>query len=126
MKKILLVEDSSVQRKMIAKIIQEAGYPNEVLEAEDGNAGIELLSVNYADIALVLCDWNMPNINGLEFIRAAANVEAVKTIPIVMVTTEGTEDKIEEAKGAHPNLAGYVPKPFTPQKLREAIEPLIN
>jgi len=126
MKKILLVEDSAVQRKMIANIISEAGYKNEILEAGDGNVGIDLLSSHYADIALVLCDWNMPNINGLEFIRAAANVPAVKDVPIIMVTTEGTEEKIEEAKEAHPNLAGYVPKPFTPQGLREAIDEIIS
>jgi two-component system, chemotaxis family, chemotaxis protein CheY len=126
MKKIMIVEDSSVQRKMIIKIIQEAGYGNEIIEAEDGNKAIELLSENYGDVAIVLCDWNMPNVSGLDFIRAAANVPAVSDIPIVMVTTEGTEDKINEAKQAHPNLAGYIPKPFTPAKLRDTIETVLG
>ncbi len=126
MKKILIVEDSSVQRKMIIKIIQDAGFENEILESEDGNLAIETLAVHHAEVALILCDWNMPNINGLEFIRAAANVPSVASIPIVMVTTEGTEDKIQEAKEANPNLAGYIPKPFTAQQLRETIEPLLK
>ncbi|MBF0385063.1 MAG: response regulator [Candidatus Omnitrophica bacterium] len=125
MKKIMVVEDSSVQRKIIVKIIQEAGFKNEILEAGDGNIAIDILSEHYSEVGLILCDWNMPNINGLEFIRAAANVPAVKGIPIIMVTTEGTDEKISEAKKAHPNLAGYIPKPFTPQKLREVIDSVI-
>ncbi len=125
MKKILVVDDSGVQRKMIISIIRKAGYENEVLEAGDGNQAIEVLAANYQDVGLVLCDWNMPNMSGLEFIQAVAKVPAVANIPVVMVTTEGTEEKINEAKAANPNLAGYIPKPFTPEKLKETIQSIL-
>lgn len=125
MKKILIVDDSGVQRKMIAQIIQKAGFTNEILEAADGSLGIEVVAGNFQDIGVVLCDWNMPNMSGLEFITAVASVPAVASIPIVMVTTEGTEEKMAEARAANPNLKGYIAKPFTPEQLKAAIEPIL-
>ncbi len=126
MKKILVVDDSGVQRKMIIQIIKKAGFDNEILEAADGNQAIETLAANFQDVGIVLCDWNMPNMSGLEFIEAVAKVPAVASIPIVMVTTEGTDEKIAEAKAANPNLAGYIPKPFTPDQLKETVAPILS
>jgi two-component system, chemotaxis family, chemotaxis protein CheY len=74
----------------------------------------------------VLCDWNMPNMNGLEFVEGVAQVPAVAAVPVVMVTTEGTADKIAQAKAANPNMKGYVIKPFTPEQLKEAIAPILG
>jgi len=126
MKKIMVVDDSGVQRKMIIQIIKKAGYENETLEAADGAIAIETLAANFQDVGIVLCDWNMPNMSGLEFISAVAKVPPVATIPIIMVTTEGTEEKMAEAKAANPNLAGYIAKPFTPEKLKETIDPILS
>ena len=126
MKKILVVDDSGVQRKMIIQIIKKAGFENEILEAADGNQAIETLAANFQDVGVVLCDWNMPNMSGLEFIEAVAKVPAVASIPIVMVTTEGTDEKIAEAKAANPNLAGYIPKPITPVQLKETVTPILS
>jgi len=126
MKKILVVDDSGVQRKMIMQIIKKAGFENELLEAADGSLAIEVLAANFQDVGIVLCDWNMPNMSGLEFIEAIAKVPAVASIPVVMVTTEGTEEKMAEARAANPNLAGYIPKPFTPDLLRETITPILD
>jgi two-component system chemotaxis response regulator CheY len=126
MKKILVVDDSAVQRKMIIQIIQKSGYSNETLEAGDGSEAIKILAQNFKNIGLVLCDWNMPVMNGLEFIMGVAKVPAVAQIPIVMVTTEGTQDKIDQAKAANPNLAGYVAKPFTPDQLKDAIDHILQ
>lgn len=125
MKKILVVDDSGVQRKMIIQIIKKAGFENETLEAADGSLAIETLAANFQDVGIVLCDWNMPNMSGLEFIEAVAKVPAVASIPIVMVTTEGTDEKIAEAKAANPNVQGYIPKPFTPELLKTTIEPIL-
>ncbi len=125
MKKILVVDDSGVQRKMIIQIIAKAGFENETLEAEDGSKAIEVLAGNFQDIGLVLCDWNMPVMSGFEFIEAVAKVPPVAHIPIVMVTTEGTDEKIAEAKAANPSLLGYVSKPFTPERLKETISPIL-
>lgn len=125
MKKILVVDDSGVQRKMIIGIIKKAGFTNETMEAGDGEQAIQILGTNFKDIGMVLCDWNMPKMTGLEFIEGVAKVPPVAKIPIVMVTTEGTEDKIKQAYGVHPNLAGYVAKPFTPDQLKTVITPIL-
>ncbi len=125
MKKILVVDDSGVQRKMIMQIVKKAGFENEILEAADGEAAIQQLGTNFKDVGLVLCDWNMPKMNGLEFVEGVAKVPAVASIPIVMVTTEGTEEKMKAAYTAHSNLAGYVAKPFTPDQLKVVITPIL-
>ncbi len=126
MKKILVIDDSGVQRKMIIQIIKKAGYENPTLEAGDGQQAIEVVAANFQDVGLALCDWNMPVMNGLEFITAIAKVPMVAHIPVVMVTTEGTEEKINQAKSANPKLMGYVIKPFTPDQLKAAIDPIIK
>ena len=63
---------------------------------------------------------------GLEFIGAVAKIELIAKTPIIMVTTEGTEEKIAQAKAANPYLAGYVCKPFTPEQLKSAIAPIFG
>ncbi|MBF0331253.1 MAG: response regulator [Candidatus Omnitrophica bacterium] len=126
MKKILVVDDSSVQRKMIIQILRKAGFTNETMEAGDGLEAIGVLGEHFQDIGVVLCDWNMPNMNGLELIEGVGQVPAVAEVPIVMVTTEGTADKIAQARAANSNLRGYVVKPFTPEQLKEAIAPILN
>lgn len=124
--KILIVDDSAVQRKMIIQIIRKAGFENEILEASDGKEAIQAMGTNYKDIGLVLCDWNMPNLSGVDFLEAVSKVPQVANIPCVMVTAEGTQQKIEEAHKKNPLLAGYVTKPFTPDQLREKIGPILN
>ena len=126
MKKILVVDDSGVQRKMIIQIIRKAGFQHETLEAEDGEKAIEIIGANFQDIGLVLCDWNMPNMSGIEVVGALAKIPPLAHLPVIMVTTEGTEAKINEAKTANPNLAGYVTKPFTPERLKDAISPILE
>jgi len=93
MKKIMVVDDSVVQRKMIIQIIRKAGFTNETLEAGDGEQAIEVMGNNFQDVGLVLCDWNMPKMSGFEFISGVAKIEILASIPIIMVTTEGSEEK---------------------------------
>ena len=124
--KILIVDDSAVQRKMIASIIRKAGFDNEILEASDGKEAIQVIGKNYKDIGLVLCDWNMPNWSGLDVIAGIAKVPQVANVPIIMVTSEGTEASINKAYETNPQLAGYIVKPFTPEQLKEKIEGFLN
>lgn len=124
--KILIVDDSAVQRKMITQIIRKAGYMQDVVEAGDGSQAIDMLGKNFQDIALILCDWNMPNMTGIQFIEAVAKVPQVSKIPCMMVTTEGTEDKIKEAHTKHPNLAGYITKPFSPEQFQQKVEKILK
>jgi len=126
MKKILVVDDSGIQRKMIIQIIRKAGFQNDILEAADGEKAIESIGNNYQDIGLILCDWIMPKMSGIEVVGALAKIPLLAKLPVIMVTTEGTEAKINEAKIANSNLAGYVTKPFTPERLKETISPILN
>lgn len=123
---ILIVDDSMVQRKMIARIIQQAGFDNGVMEAGDGKQAIQILGANYKNIGLILCDWNMPNMSGIEFIEAVAKVPAVAEVPVVMVTSEGTESRIKEANEKNPFLKGYIVKPFTPEQMKEKLEQVLG
>ena len=121
----MVVDDSAVQRKMIAQIIKQAGFDNEILEAANGEQAIHVLGGHFRDVGLILCDWHMPEMNGVEFIEGVAKVPAVADIPIVMVTTAGTEEKLKQAYSVHPNLKGYVVKPFTAEKLKTVIAPFL-
>ncbi len=124
--KILVVDDSGVQRKMIMRTIQEAGFSNPVLEAGNGQEAVQVLGANFKDIGLILCDWNMPVMSGIDFIEGVGKVPALSSIPVVMVTTEGTEAKMKEAKMKYPMLVGYVTKPFTPDQLKNVVSAFIK
>ncbi len=114
--KVLLIDDSALMRKMILKALRQAPVSvGETLEASNGQEGLDALRAHSPD--LVLCDWNMPVMDGLEFVRQA---RATCATPIVMLTTEGAGDKKAEAFKA--GATGYVTKPFTPEKLGDAID----
>lgn len=124
--KILVVDDSAVQRKMIISIIRKAEYENEILEAGDGREAIQKLGANFKDVGIVLCDWNMPNLSGVEFLAAVAQVPQVASVPCIMITSEGTEAKIKEAYEKFPAMAGYLTKPFTAGQLKEKLDAVLK
>ena len=118
MPKVLIIDDSSVMRKIIQRNIQQSGLlVDEFVEAGDGREGLEKATSNNID--LILCDWNMPNMTGIDFVKALRSSGQKNNIPIVMVTTEGGETKIEEAKKSGAN--GYLTKPFTPEQLKSKL-----
>ena len=119
--KILVVDDSGVQRNMIIKIIRDAGFNHDVFEAANGQEAIQVLGTNFVEIGLILCDWNMPVMSGIDFIEGVGKIPVLAKIPLFMVTTEGTDSKVQEAKSKHPNLKGYIVKPFTPDQLKTAV-----
>ena len=113
---ILLVDDSGVMRKLVSKALRQAGLDiTGMSEAANGQEGLEALSAGPVD--LVLCDWNMPVMDGLTFVTEARKSSRV---PIIMLTTESGEDKMAAAVDAGAN--GYITKPFTPEKLGERIK----
>lgn len=115
MPKVLIIDDSAVMRKIIQRNIQQSGLlVDEFVEAGDGREGLEKATSNNVD--LILCDWNMPNMTGIDFVKALRGSGQKSSVPIVMVTTEGGESKIEEAKNSGAN--GYLTKPFTPEQLK--------
>lgn len=114
MSRVLIVDDSSTMRKIIQKNIKAANLiVNEFIEASDGKNAIEILQGKTVD--MIICDWNMPNMTGIEFVRAVQNSNAHKNIPIIMVTTEGSNGMKQEAMVAGAKC--YITKPFTQEEL---------
>jgi len=119
----LIVDDSSVMRKIVERSLRQAGIDLvQVLEAGNGAEALGLLKDSPVD--LILCDINMPVMDGLEFVRQLRSVENAKGIPIVMITTEGSESHVVEAlsNGAR----GYIRKPFTPDQVKEHVIPVLE
>jgi two-component system chemotaxis response regulator CheY len=104
----LVIDDSRTVRLIIGKILTELGM--EVIEAGNGREGLEALR-GAPDTALVLVDWNMPEMNGLEFIKAVRSDRAHDRVKLVMVTTETEQEQVVRALNAGANE--YVMKPFT-------------
>lgn len=119
MTKVLLVDDSAVMRKIIQRNIKETGLiVDEFVEAGDGNQALEKVNAN-EDLDLILLDWNMPNMSGIEFVKTLRSLNLSKRIPVVMVTTEGSDAKVSEAKES--GADGYLTKPFTADQLRDTL-----
>ncbi len=115
--KVLIVDDSGPIRKVMAKMLERMGF--EILEAENGKAALAQLE-QHPDIGLLMLDWNMPEMNGIELIEAVNEKRPADARPkIVMVTTENEMGKIEKAmtKGANE----YIMKPFTEEILTEKL-----
>lgn len=120
MSNILIVDDSSTMRKIIARSLRQAGFElTEIFEAGDGIEGLNALTANKVD--LILSDINMPNMDGLEFVKHLRSKGC--KVPIVMITTEGGEDVINEALACGAN--GSIRKPFTPEQLAEKLGSLL-
>ncbi|MBC8551823.1 MAG: response regulator [Candidatus Brocadiales bacterium] len=119
MTKVLLVDDSAVMRKIIQRNIKETGLVvDEFVEAGDGNQALDQVNAN-GDLDLILLDWNMPNMSGIEFVKTLRSLNLSKRIPVVMVTTEGSDAKVSEAKDS--GADGYLTKPFTADQLRDTL-----
>lgn len=115
---ILIVDDSLPMRSVIKKTIRAAGFgQSEFLEAANGREALTLLKNNWVD--MVLTDHNMPIMNGLELIRAVKVDDLLKTIPVVVISTEGNESKIKEFMEA--GVEGYLSKPFSAEAIRDLI-----
>ena len=114
--KVLLVDDSAVMRKVLIRSLRQAGVDaGEILEASDGVQAIAALDED-PTVDVVLCDWNMPNMSGIEFVVRARGKGY--EMPIVMVTTEAGDERVQQALDAGAN--GFVNKPFTPDSLEAA------
>jgi two-component system chemotaxis response regulator CheY len=111
-KKVLIVDDSRTIRQQVSFTLSKGGY--DVVEAEDGRDGIEKLKAN-PDVAMIVSDVNMPNMNGLEMVEAISADAAAPKPPIVMLTTEGSGEMIARAKQA--GAKGWLVKPFKPDQL---------
>ncbi len=120
---ILLVDDSETVRAVLMKTLNLAQIPlGEVFMAGNGREALEILKENWVD--LVVTDLNMPEMTGFELIDAMKNDNLMKTIPVVVVTTEGSTTRIDDLK--QKGVKGYVRKPFTPEQIREMISKVME
>ena len=114
--KILVVDDFSAMRKIIRNLLRDLGFTN-THEADDGSSALPMLQGGGFD--LLITDWNMPGMQGIDLLKAVRADEALSTLPVLMVTAESKRDQIVEAAQAGVN--GYVVKPFTAGTLEEKI-----
>ena len=119
----LIVDDSSVMRKIVERSLRQAGLGALVVyEAGSGVDGLEVLKSKQVD--LILSDINMPSMDGLEFLRQLRAQNLAPGVPVVMITTESSEEHAKQAilSGAQ----GYIRKPFTAEQVKERVLPLVN
>jgi two-component system chemotaxis response regulator CheY len=118
--RFLIVDDSSTMRRIIINTLNKLGY-EDVSEAGNGREGLERLGSEAVDV--IITDWNMPEMSGIDFIRSVRGSSVTKDLPVLMVTTNAAKDDIVEALRVGVN--SYVVKPFTPDTMREKIEAVL-
>jgi two-component system chemotaxis response regulator CheY len=119
--KILVVDDFATMRKVIRNLLKQVGYEN-IVEAEDGVTAFRTLKSQKID--LIISDWNMPNMTGLELLKAVRADEEIKATPFLMVTAEALQDNVITAVKA--GVSNYIVKPFTAEVLNEKIKKIIE
>jgi two-component system chemotaxis response regulator CheY len=115
--KVLVVDDFATMRKIVRNILKQIGF-EDISEAEDGNVALRV--IKNEPVGLVVTDWNMPNMSGLDLLREIRQNPQTARLPVLMVTAEGLKDNVLEAVKAGVN--NYVVKPFTAEVLQEKIE----
>jgi two-component system chemotaxis response regulator CheY len=119
----LIIDDSSVMRKIVERSLRQAGIDlAEVREAGNGAEALQALQASGVD--LILCDINMPVMDGIEFLRQMQGEPNAKGVPVVMITTEGSESHVVQALSI--GARGYIRKPFTPEQVKEHVLPLLS
>ena len=120
---ILIVDDSFPMRAVIKKVIKASGFDiGQLFEAGNGKEALQFLNEQWLD--LVLTDYNMPDMNGLELLDAIKQNETLMDIPVVIVTTEGSDQRVETflRQGA----AAYIKKPFTPEQIKSQLNRILG
>ena len=118
---IITVDDSSTMRRIIKNTLQKLGFET-ILEAGNGVVALEVMSKNKVD--MIVTDWNMPEMDGLTFVKAVRAKDEYKDLPILMITTEAAKEDILTALRSGVN--NYVVKPFTPETLQEKVFKLLD
>lgn len=119
--KILVVDDFPTMRRIVRSLLRELGFSN-IEEAEDGQQG--LAKLKEGGFELIVSDWNMPNMDGLEMLKHVRADDALKQIPVLMVTAEAKKENIIAA--AQAGASGYVVKPFTAATLEEKLNKIFE
>ncbi len=117
---VLVVDDFATMRRIVRNILRDLEF-KKILEAEDGTAAVDILKTQKVD--LIISDWNMPKMTGLELLKWVRSNEDTKDIPFLMVTAEAQKENVIEAVKA--KVSNYIVKPFTAQTLAEKIEKIL-
>ncbi len=124
--KILIVDDSLLDRKLLSKTLLNSGVKNEILQADNGETALGVIAEHLGEICLMFCDYQMPNMSGLELMEGLVKVPATSQIPIVMVTASAAEESKKAAYAVNPKLVGYVIKPYKPDEVLAVIKPYVQ
>ncbi len=120
---VLIVDDSISMRAVIKKIVTISGFQmDSCLEAGNGREAMELLATNWVDV--IISDINMPEVNGLELLDQLKKNDTLKEIPVIMITTEGSSERMEEAFGR--GAKGFIKKPFLPEEIKKVLYQVIG
>ncbi len=114
--KVLVVDDFATMRRIVRNILKQIGFTN-IIEADDGKTALKVLKKEKCD--LILCDWNMPEMPGIELLNNIRSDDELKDIPFVMVTAEAQKENIVEAVKA--GVTSYIVKPFTAETVTEKL-----
>ena len=120
---ILIVDDSMPMRAVIKKVLKASGFSlGDLFEASNGEKALGVLDADWIDV--VITDYHMPEMNGLELLKQMKSHDTMKDIPVVMVTSEGSDARVQEflEQGA----AAYVHKPFTPEQIRSKLNQILG
>ena len=115
--KVLVVDDFATMRRIVKGVLKQLGFSS-IEEAEDGSGALETLKKE--KVGLIVSDWNMPKMTGLDLLKAVRGDDELKGIPFIMVTAEGQKDNVVEAVKA--GVSNYIVKPFTPETFSEKLE----
>ncbi|MBI9074740.1 MAG: chemotaxis response regulator CheY [Desulfatibacillum sp.] len=119
--KVLVVDDFATMRRIVKNILKDIGFTN-IAEAEDGAVALKHLQTGPVD--LIICDWNMPNMSGLDLLKAVRADDKLKAIPFVMVTAEAQKTRVVEAVQA--GVSNYIVKPFTADAVKEKLKKVLG
>jgi two-component system chemotaxis response regulator CheY len=115
--KVLVVDDFATMRRIVKGVLNQLGF-NSIVEAEDGSNALDTLKKE--KVGLIVSDWNMPKMTGLDLLKAVRGDDTLKEIPFIMVTAEGQKENVVEAVKA--GVSNYIVKPFTPETFSEKLE----
>jgi two-component system chemotaxis response regulator CheY len=115
--KVLVVDDFATMRRIVKGVLKQLGF-SDIIEAENGSSALDELKKER--VGLIVSDWNMPKMTGLELLKAVREDEKLKSIPFIMVTAEGQKENVLEAVKA--GVSNYIVKPFTPETFNEKLQ----
>jgi len=119
--KVMIVDDFATMRRILRNILKQIGFKN-IIEADDGKNALKELKKEKVD--LIMCDWNMPEMPGIELLKKVKSDDELKDIPFVMVTAEAQKDNIIEAVKL--GVSNYIVKPFTAETIAEKLNKVFD